>query len=154
MNTLKPKYWYSAHLHISFDAIKKFPNGSTTRFTALDKAVGNGDHLRVKLKQSLFLFINISQIVDIPNVTETVSPKIEYDSEWLAILKESEKYMNCKHEKWAIPKTFDKCEKGLRSKMENMLSELGRSITCPELFDGSEINQTKMFQEKFLNVKT
>ena len=54
MNTLKPKYWYSAHLHISFDAIKKFPNGSTTRFTALDKSVGNRDHLRVKLKQSLF----------------------------------------------------------------------------------------------------
>ena len=38
--------------------------------------------------------------------------------------------------------------------MENMLSELGRSIGCPELFDGSEINQTKMFKEKFLNFKT
>jgi len=61
--------------------------------------------------------------------------------------------MNFKQEKWILPKSFDACERGLRKKMENFLAETGRSIECPEIFDGSEIDQTNIFKQRFLSAK-
>lgn len=49
MNHLKPKNWFSAHMHVGFDAAKQHPDGSTTKFMALDKCIPNRDYLRVRI---------------------------------------------------------------------------------------------------------
>ena len=48
MDVLKPKKWFAAHLHVGFDAVKEFSDGSMTKFTALDKCLPDRDFLRVR----------------------------------------------------------------------------------------------------------
>lgn len=50
MDKMKPKNWYSAHLHVGFDATKVHSDGSKTQFMALDKCIPNRDYMRVKSK--------------------------------------------------------------------------------------------------------
>ena len=57
LNEVKPKRWFSAHLHCSFEAKIPFENGRTTDFLALDKCIRNREHLR---------------IIDIPNQNEFI----------------------------------------------------------------------------------
>lgn len=52
MDSLKPKNWFSAHLHVGFDAVKKFSDGSETKFMALDKCIPKRDYLRVNINSS------------------------------------------------------------------------------------------------------
>ncbi|GIY70254.1 lariat debranching enzyme [Caerostris darwini] len=69
---LKPRYWFSAHLHCKFAAVIPHDdeNRPETKFLALDKCLpGRG-----------FL-----QVLDIDSKSDTVH--IEYDPEWLGILK-------------------------------------------------------------------
>lgn len=56
MDDLKPKNWFAAHLHVGFDAVKEFSDGSKTNFTALDKCLPNRDYLRVIKTINLALF--------------------------------------------------------------------------------------------------
>lgn len=74
LNKLKPKYWFSAHLHCKFAAIVKHdePQGENkeTKFLALDKC----------LPRRRFL-----QILDIEHDPDQ-KVEIKYDLEWLAIL--------------------------------------------------------------------
>ena len=53
---LKPKYWFSGHLHCKFAAIYE----ETTRFLALDKCLPNRRFLQV-IDEGYVLFIFISQ---------------------------------------------------------------------------------------------
>lgn len=58
MDVLKPKNWFAAHLHVGFDAIKEFPDGKKTNFTALDKCLPNRDFLRVNDALLMTYFIH------------------------------------------------------------------------------------------------
>eukprot|EP00466_Bigelowiella_natans_P010075 jgi/Bigna1/42722/e_gw1.67.51.1 len=49
LNILKPKYWFSAHLHVKFPAIVRHKSGGTTRFLALGKCLPRHDFLQVML---------------------------------------------------------------------------------------------------------
>jgi lariat debranching enzyme len=67
---LKPRYWFSAHLHVKFAALVNHQNGAQTRFLALDKCLPHRDFL---------------QVVDIPE--KSAEGGFWLDPEWLAILR-------------------------------------------------------------------
>ena len=90
--------------------------------------------------------------MDFPLSDGNTNPKIEYDAEWLAILKESEQFMNYNRQEWIIPSSFSSFDIAIRKEIENKLSSgKEKIIYCPKVFDGTEINQTRMFKHKFLN---
>lgn len=69
---LKPKYWFSAHLHVKFPAIVKHQDESETKFLALDKPLPNRDFL---------------QVLTLERPSHSVGPPVlEMDVEWLAAL--------------------------------------------------------------------
>ncbi|CAN6915627.1 unnamed protein product, partial [Brassica oleracea] len=72
LEKLKPRYWFSAHLHCKFAAAVQHGNdGSVTKFLALDKC-GPGKK-----------FLQIIDIESEPGPFEVL-----YDEEWLAITRE------------------------------------------------------------------
>ncbi|RZC39364.1 lariat debranching enzyme, partial [Asbolus verrucosus] len=71
LNTLKPDYWFAAHLHCKFAAVIPHSCGKITKFLALDKC----------LPKRRFL-----QIVDVPH-NPNLKIEINYDLEWLTILR-------------------------------------------------------------------
>ncbi|UYV79748.1 FHDC1 [Cordylochernes scorpioides] len=76
LKKLKPDYWFSAHLHCKFAALVKHDSENTTRFLALDKCLPRRNFL---------------QILDIPKMTSTT---LQYDPEWLSILKQTDHLLN------------------------------------------------------------
>lgn len=83
---LKPKYWFSAHLHTKFAALVPHENGMETRFLSLDKCLPGREFL---------------QVIDIP---EASGPKkFEFDDEWLAIVRKTEGGMDSS---WAAGPEF------------------------------------------------
>ncbi|XP_047041073.1 lariat debranching enzyme-like [Helicoverpa zea] len=85
LRTLKPDYWFAAHLHCQYAALVKHEDTNTeTKFLALDKCLPRRKHL---------------QIVDIPSEYDG-ELCLRHDVEWLAILKNTNhlltvKNMNC-----------------------------------------------------------
>ncbi|KAF3508676.1 hypothetical protein F2Q69_00009753 [Brassica cretica] len=71
LEKLKPRYWFSAHLHCKFAAsVQHGSDGSVTKFLALDKC-GPGKK-----------FLRIIEVESEPGAVE-----ILYDEEWLAITR-------------------------------------------------------------------
>jgi len=73
LHSLKPKYWFSAHMHAKFSAIVPHKDGTSTKFLALDKCLPNRNFL---------------QILDLPEATEDLTFK--HDPYWLCILKNTQ----------------------------------------------------------------
>lgn len=75
LKILKPKYWFSAHLHVKFSSVYKHNQESeVTKFLSLDKC----------LPRRKFL-----QIIDL-NEDHTKPKSLELDPEWLSILKKTD----------------------------------------------------------------
>ncbi|CAN7032637.1 unnamed protein product [Brassica rapa subsp. trilocularis] len=71
LEKLKPRYWFSAHLHCKFAAsVQHKSDGSVTKFLALDKC-GPGKK-----------FLQIIEIESEPGLFEVL-----YDEEWLAVTR-------------------------------------------------------------------
>ncbi|KAL2346644.1 hypothetical protein Fmac_000644 [Flemingia macrophylla] len=71
LEKLKPRYWFSAHLHCKFAAVVQHGEGGPlTKFLALDKCIAGRDFL---------------QIVEIES--DAGPYEIQYDEEWLAITR-------------------------------------------------------------------
>jgi len=74
MDTLKPKYWFSAHLHCKFAALVSYEGSeSKTKFLALDKCLPRRQFLQV---------LNIGEPLN-----DEDTPTLKYCPDWLAILK-------------------------------------------------------------------
>lgn len=75
LHTLRPRYWFSAHMHCRFAALVRHPDGRETRFLALDKVLPGRDFL---------------QVLDLPvsdDAAAAAPPGLAYDAEWLALLR-------------------------------------------------------------------
>lgn len=70
LETLRPAYWFSAHLHTKFAALVEHPDGKETRFLSLDKCLPGRQFL---------------QIIDFPDAQGPL--EFSYDTEWLGVLR-------------------------------------------------------------------
>uniref|UniRef100_A0A2K6UIE3 Debranching RNA lariats 1 n=1 Tax=Saimiri boliviensis boliviensis TaxID=39432 RepID=A0A2K6UIE3_SAIBB len=90
---LKPTYWFSAHLHVKFAALMqhqekdKGQTARTTRFLALDKCLPHRD------------FLQILEIEHDPSAPDC----LEYDIEWLAVLRATNDLINVTQHLWNMP---------------------------------------------------
>ncbi|NXV95793.1 lariat debranching enzyme isoform X1 [Calonectris borealis] len=122
---LKPTYWFSAHLHVKFAAFMQHQTNSkeelpkATKFLALDKCLPHRDFL---------------QIIDIehdPNAGDS----LEYDAEWIAVLKATNSLVNVTQSLWNVPEN-----NGLHAKwdysvteeaIKEVLEELNHNLKIP-----------------------
>ncbi|CAH0729838.1 unnamed protein product, partial [Brenthis ino] len=81
LHTLKPQYWFAAHLHCQFAALVKHENNEETKFLALDKCLPKRRHL---------------QILDLPSEYDG-DKLLKYDAEWLAVLKNTNHLLSVKN---------------------------------------------------------
>ncbi|XP_078084916.1 lariat debranching enzyme [Mustelus asterias] len=125
---LKPSYWFAAHLHVKFAALMQHPksNGEqlpkATKFLALDKCLPRRD------------FLQIVEIEHDPNASD----QLEYDSEWLAILKATNDLINVTSKTWNMPENnslHTKWDYSVSSEdIEELLEEQGHNLHVPSNF--------------------
>lgn len=108
LSHLQPNYWFSAHLHVKFAAVMQHPAKGTssphvTKFLSLDKCLPHRDFL---------------QIVDIQDRPGSSDDGLEYDPEWLAILKATNNLQSTTRQLWNPPEN-----NGLHPKWDFRVSE-------------------------------
>ncbi|XP_029315014.1 lariat debranching enzyme [Cottoperca gobio] len=118
---LQPSYWFSAHLHVKFAAVMQHaPKANAaprvTKFLSLDKCLPYREFL---------------QIVDFPDRPGS-SEGLEYDPEWLAILKSTNHLQRTTPHPWNPPENnglhdrwdFRPSEAAMMQVMEDLSGEL------------------------------
>ncbi|KAG7463938.1 hypothetical protein MATL_G00181910 [Megalops atlanticus] len=124
---LQPSYWFSAHLHVKFAAIMQHQaqndcSPRTTKFLSLDKCLPHRD------------FLQIVEVADRPGSSEF----LEYDPEWLAILKATDSLQRVTPSPWNPPQ-----DNGLHPRwdfsasgaaMLEVVGDLGGELRIPENF--------------------
>ena len=95
LQTLRPRYWFSAHLHCKFAAIVPHTAnvGTSTRFLALDKCLPGRDFL---------------QIVEVDgdgdgDGSASAGDGLEYDLEWLAVVRSCAKFGSTSRGEHVLP---------------------------------------------------
>ncbi|KAM5291849.1 lariat debranching enzyme [Ctenodactylus gundi] len=122
---LKPTYWFSAHLHVKFAALMqhqatdKEQIAKATRFLALDKCLPHRDFLQV---------LEIEHDSSAPDY-------LEYDTEWLTVLRATDDLINVTGSLWNMPEN-----NGLHSRwdysateeaMKEVLEKLNNDLRVP-----------------------
>lgn len=124
---LQPSYWFSAHLHVKFAALmqhhaKNNAAPKVTKFLSLDKCLPHRD------------FLQIVEVSDRPGSSEN----LEYDPEWLAILKATDNLQKPSCNFWNPPQ-----DNGLHTRwdfsasqeaMMEVVSDLSGDLCIPENF--------------------
>ncbi|KAM8857219.1 lariat debranching enzyme [Synchiropus picturatus] len=127
LDHLQPSYWFSAHLHVKFAALKQHPpkGGAAprvTKFLSLDKC----------LPYRQFL-----QIVDVPD-RPGCGEGLEYDPEWLAILKGTDSLQKTTPSPWNPPENNGLHERWDFSVSEDammqVVEELSGELSVPNNF--------------------
>ncbi|XP_075886944.1 lariat debranching enzyme isoform X1 [Nelusetta ayraudi] len=123
---LQPSYWFSAHLHVKFAAVIKHPpkgnaDPCVTKFLSLDKCLPKREFL---------------QIIDVPERPGS-SENLEYDPEWLAILKATNRLQSTTPQPWNPPEKImnERWDYGAtEAHMIQVLEDLGGSLSIPDNF--------------------
>ncbi|XP_076602624.1 lariat debranching enzyme [Chaetodon auriga] len=124
---LQPSYWFSAHLHVKFAAIMKHPpKGNAgpriTKFLSLDKCLPYREFL---------------QIVDVPERPGS-SEGLEYDPEWLAILKATNSLQRTTPHSWNPPENNGLHERwdfrASEAAMMQVVEDLSGELAIPDNF--------------------
>ncbi|KAM8933989.1 lariat debranching enzyme [Pelodytes ibericus] len=125
LHHLQPSYWFSAHLHVKFAAFMQHKSNvegqlpKATKFLALDKCLPHREFL---------------QIVDVEH--DPSKPDfLEYDLEWLTILKNTKDLVNVTSQTWNMPENnglhakwdFSTTEKARKE----VLNDLGQDLQIP-----------------------
>ncbi|XP_047456719.1 lariat debranching enzyme [Mugil cephalus] len=122
---LQPSYWFSAHLHVKFAAIMQHPPKANaaprvTKFLSLDKCLPYREFL---------------QIVDI---SERSSEGLEYDPEWLAILKATNSLQRTTPHPWNPPENNGLHERwdfrASEAAMMGVVEDLSGELAIPDNF--------------------
>ncbi|CAH0398796.1 unnamed protein product [Chilo suppressalis] len=87
LQSLKPDYWFAAHMHCQYVALVKHEENEETKFLALDKCLPKRRHL---------------QILDLPQEYDG-DELLKYDEEWLAILKNTNHLLSVKNVECHMP---------------------------------------------------
>ncbi|KAL8220227.1 UNVERIFIED_CONTAM: lariat debranching enzyme [Gekko kuhli] len=138
---LKPAYWFAAHLHVKFAAVMQHEADSSeqqpkaTKFLALDKCLPQRDFL---------------QIVEIEH-NPSASDSLEYDPEWIAVLKATNNLINASPNPWNMPEN-----NGLHAKwdysvteedIKAVLEEANNDLRIPQNFSSVSSNGNKSQQK-------
>ncbi|XP_061579207.1 lariat debranching enzyme [Cololabis saira] len=124
---LQPNYWFSAHLHVKFAAVMQHPRKGNaaprvTKFLSLDKCLPYREFL---------------QIVDIPD-RESSSEGLEYDPEWLAILKATNNLQRTSPRPWNPPENNGLHERwdfrASEAALMQVVEDLSGDLTIPQNF--------------------
>ncbi|XP_075036190.1 lariat debranching enzyme [Mixophyes fleayi] len=122
---LQPSYWFSAHLHVKFAAFMQHQNKvegqlpKATKFLALDKCLPHRD------------FLQIVEVAHDPSKPDC----LEYDLEWLSVLKATKSLLNVTSLTWNMPEN-----NGLHSRwdysateqiQQEVLNDLGHDLRIP-----------------------
>ncbi|MEE6491074.1 hypothetical protein FKM82_016093 [Ascaphus truei] len=125
LHHIQPSYWFSAHLHVKFAAFMQHQTNvegqlpKATKFLALDKCLPHRDFL---------------QIVDVEH-DPSKPERLEYDLEWLAVLKATKGLLNVTAKTWNMPEN-----NGLHARWDfstteetrkEVLSDLGQDLNIP-----------------------
>ncbi len=94
LETLKPHYWFSAHLHVKFPAVVDHHNGGQTKFLALDKCLPRRKFLQI---------LDIGDSRDDKEEEELPSVKFEYDAAWLAVLRSTKHLLSVEYANQHMP---------------------------------------------------
>lgn len=124
---LQPSYWFSAHLHVKFAAIMQHPPKGkaaprVTKFLSLDKCLPYREFL---------------QIVDVPERPGS-SEGLEYDPEWLAILKATNSLQRTTPHPWNPPENNGLHERwdfrASEAAMMQVVEDLSGELAIPDNF--------------------
>ncbi|XP_026151031.1 lariat debranching enzyme isoform X2 [Mastacembelus armatus] len=124
---LQPIYWFSAHLHVKFAAVMQHPpKGNApprvTKFLSLDKCLPYREFL---------------QIVDVPERPGS-SEGLEYDPEWLAILKATNNLQRTTPHPWNPPENNGLHERwdfrASEAAMMQVVEDLSGELAIPDNF--------------------
>lgn len=124
---LQPSYWFSAHLHVKFAAIMQHPpKGNAaprvTKFLSLDKCLPYREFL---------------QIVDVQERPGS-SEGLEYDPEWLAILKATNSLQRTTPHPWNPPENNGLHERwdfrASEAAMMQVVEDLNGELSIPDNF--------------------
>lgn len=119
LKKLCPSYWFSGHLHCKFAAAYRHAN-CITKFLALDKCLPRGGFL---------------QILDIPS---TVPPyTLEYDSEWLSIMRVTDSLMSYSSKAWFPPTNDREIPVSIEEDIEKLTKDLNNDFTIPNNFEAT-----------------
>ncbi|XP_040912980.1 lariat debranching enzyme [Toxotes jaculatrix] len=124
---LQPSFWFSAHLHVKFAAVMQHPaKGNAvprvTKFLSLDKCLPYREFL---------------QVVDVPERPGS-SEGLEYDPEWLAILKATNSLQRTTPHPWNPPENNGLHERWdfrvSEAAMMQVVEDLSGELTIPDNF--------------------
>ncbi|KAI9519044.1 lariat debranching enzyme [Dissostichus eleginoides] len=124
---LQPNYWFSAHLHVKFAAVMQHPPKANaaprvTKFLSLDKCLPHREFL---------------QIVDVQERPGS-SEGLEYDPEWLAILKSTNSLQRTTPHPWNPPENNGLHERWdfrpSEAAMMKVIEALSGDLSIPENF--------------------
>jgi len=132
---LKPKYWFSGHLHCKFAAIYE----ETTRFLALDKCLPNRRFL---------------QVIDEGANSNDAGPfTLKYNPKWLAILKSTNHLQSSSYNNQHMPGkgyAYGRCDFTPTPEEEKIVRKIfNEEFDIPENF----ATTTKVFNASCENVK-
>ena len=126
LNSLKPKFWFAAHLHVKFPAVVPHTkvNASDvrkcTRFLALDKVLPGRDFL---------------QAITVPS-TDSHTNDLTYDIEWLCVLKRTHHLLSTDSNIAAMPsRMYEITPEEIAEMRSNILLHNNNTLNIPSCPD-------------------
>ena len=144
LHTLRPRYWFAAHLHTQFSAVVSYndesengtapdSNTNTTSFTGTE---GTSSCSTFDLTAQMTQFLSLDKclprrgylsVLHIP--AEKSSNRLEYDLEWLTVLRETSHLENPRRSRTVLPESIVSISE---DQVQLTKQQLGGCLEIPE----------------------
>lgn len=114
---IRPKHWFSAHLHVRFTCDYKHDDQSVTKFLSLDKCIPRRRFL---------------EIIDI-DMPSASGPELALDPEWLVILKKTDRLLSTEYYHRPIDEKQESVEVSEQEEKE-LSDDFDGCLTLPKNF--------------------